>query len=42
MDLRVILLQLMDGMWFLRNEAPDNAAIWPLALGNKSLTHAQS
>ena len=30
------LLQGRDGMWFLRNEAPDNVALWPLVLARKA------
>ena len=31
------LLQVRDGMWFPRNERPDNAALWPIVFASKSL-----
>ena len=31
------LLQMRDGMWFQRKEAPDSAALWPIAFASKSL-----
>ena len=36
------LLELRDGMWFARNEVPDNAVIWPTAFAGKSLISAET
>ena len=30
------LLQMRDGMWFQRNEAPDNVALQPIAYASQS------
>ena len=29
-------------MWFLKDEAPSNVALWPIAFANKSLTSAET
>ena len=31
-------VQVRDVMWFSRNEAHDNAALWPISITSKSLT----
>ena len=33
--LEAILLHTWDGMWFPRNEAPNNAALWPIAFATQ-------
>ena len=40
--LGVSLLQVRDRMQFPRNEAPDNAVLWPIAFVSKSLTNAET
>ena len=35
-------LQVREGMWFPRNEAPDNAALQPIAFASKSLTREET
>ena len=42
LGLRPSLLYLRDGMQFPRNEAPYNAAFWPVAFATKSLMRAQT
>ena len=36
------LVQVRDGMWFPKNEAPNIAALWPIAFVSKSLTSAKT
>ena len=40
--LRASHLQARDGMGFLRNVAPDNVELWPIALTSKHLTQCRS
>ena len=35
-------LHVRDRMWFSRNEAHDNAALWPIEFINKCLTSAET
>ena len=42
MGLWASLLQVRDGMWFPRKEAPDNAALQPIAFVSKSLSSADT
>ena len=35
------LLQVSNGMWFPRNEAPNYTALWPIAFASKSLRSAE-
>ena len=36
------LLQVMDGMQFPGNKAPNSGALWPIAFTSKSLTSAET
>ena len=36
------LLQMMDRMWFPKDEAPDNSALWPTAFASKSLNNSET
>ena len=36
------LLKVRDGMQFQRNEAPNNAALWPIVFMKKSLTSTET
>ena len=40
-NLRTSLLQGRNILWFLRNEAPENAALWPILFESTSLTSAE-
>ena len=38
----VHLLKMRDIIWFLRNEASDNAVLWPITFASKSLTSTEN
>ena len=38
----VSLLQVRDGIQYRRNEAPDNASLWPVAFTSKSSTNVEN
>ena len=40
--LSVILMQVGDRMLVLKNEAPDNAALWSIAFASNSLTNTET
>ena len=42
MGIEASLLLAMDRMWFPKNEATDNAALWPVAFVSKILTCAEA
>ena len=42
MGLRETLLQVRNGMWFPRDETPDNAVLCPIAFASKSLISAET
>ena len=41
-NLKASVLQVKDRVWFPRNKAPDNAALWPITLASKSLSHSET
>ena len=36
------LLLVMNGMWFPRNDATNNASLWPIAFASTSLSSAET
>ena len=40
--LRASLLEVKDGMWSPRNEAPNHKTLWPVAFASKILTSTET